>query len=293
MDAPQETAAPAAADPITIAPETKTEAPQDAAPEAKADNAPQKSQDELAEALRDELNIDGLAKVDLEDPVFKSDENYKVKYDEVVSALPEDAKKIVANLRSSYTKKTQEMAKLKRAAEQEREAIAAQRQALFDSESYKKLEETAKKDPSEWDPYSKDSFEDRVKREVAQQMKNVLEPMREKQAVQTRQNELRHFKSENPDLTEYKHDIFGLLKTNPHLSLEDAYWQVKGRKLAAQEKETASELTRYKKAAKSAGLKVGGASRGSASGIPKYIIDQDDPSAIYNWLKENKAKGRR
>ena len=124
-------------------------------------------------------------------------------------------------------------------------------------------------------------------------MKNVLEPMREKQALQKRQNELRHFKSENPDLTEYKTEIVGLLKQNTHLSLEDAYWQVKGQKLAAQQKEEAAELSRYKKAAKAAGLKVGGASRGSASGIPKYVLDQDDPVAIYNWLKENKPNGRR
>ena len=113
--------------------------------------------------------------------------------------------------------------------------------------------------------------------------------MRERQALQTRQGELRSFREENPDLVEYKHDVAGLLTKNKHLSLEDAYWQVKGRKLAQQEKENQAELSRYKKAAKSAGLKVGGASRGSANGIPKYVLDQDDPVAIYNWIKENKS----
>ena len=286
MDAQQAPAAPAAEAPATPAPEVPAAPDKEAAPEA----APEQ---DVVENLDAKIDIEKLANVKIEDPVFESGENYKVKYDEVVAALPEDAKKIVANLRSSYTKKTQEYAELRKKATEERAAIAAQRKALFDSESFQKLEEAAKKDPSEWDPYSQDSFESRVKQEVAVQMKNVLEPMRERQALQTRQNELRSFKESNPDLVEYKHDIAKLLVENKHLALEDAYWQVKGRKLAAQEKETASELTRYKKAAKSAGLKVGGASRGSASGIPKYIIDQDDPSAIYNWLKENKAKGRR
>jgi vacuolar-type H+-ATPase subunit I/STV1 len=292
METQQEAAAPVA-DKITIAPEQTPEATSDAPQEAKTDDTPQKTGEEIVRELEDGINIDGLAKADLDDPVLKSDENYKVKYDEVVSALPEDGKKIVANLRSSYTKKTQEMAELKRDLEKERESVAAQRQALFDSENYKKLEEQAKKDPNEWDPYSRESFESRVQQEVARQMKNVLEPMREKQELQKRQNELRRFKEENPDLTEYKTEIVGLLKQNTHLSLEDAYWQVKGQKLAAQQKEEAAELSRYKKAAKAAGLKVGGASRGSASGIPKYVLDQDDPVAIYNWLKENKTKGRR
>tara|TARA_R110002012_G_scaffold309413_1_gene516391 strand:+ start:4982 stop:5818 length:837 start_codon:yes stop_codon:yes gene_type:complete len=278
MEAQQETSAPAEAAP---APAPTPEAP---APEAKID--PQ----ELVKNLDAQIDIDTLSNVEVDDPVFKADENYKVKYDEVISTLPEDAKKIVANLRSSYTKKTQEYAELRKKATQERDAIEAQRKALFDSESFQKLEEASKKDPTEWDPYSKDSFESRVKQEVALQMKQVLEPMREKQLLQNRQNQLRTFKQEHPDLTEHKADIYKLMTSNKHVSLEDAYWQVKGHKLAAQEKETEKELARYKKAAKSAGLKVGGASRGSSNGIPKYVLDQDDPVAIYNWLKENKGK---
>ena len=285
MDNQQETAAPAA-EKITLAPEVIADAKQ----EAKADDAPQESQEASPTEPQSKVDIDGLAKADLDDPILKSDENYKVKYDEVVSALPEDAKKVVANLRSSYTKKTQELAEMRRNAEKEREAFIAQREALFDSENYKQLEEQAQKDPNEWDPYSKESFESRVQQEVARQMKNVLEPMREKQELQKRQDELRHFKSQNPDLAEYKKEIFGLLQANKHLSLEDAYWQAKGQRLTAQKKEDEAELSRYKKAAKAAGLKVGGASRGSASGIPKYVMDQDDPVAIYNWLKENKGK---
>tara|TARA_R110002020_G_scaffold19780_7_gene67944 strand:- start:184 stop:1026 length:843 start_codon:yes stop_codon:yes gene_type:complete len=274
--------------PAAPAVETTTPAPEAPAPAAEA--KPEASPEEVVKNLDAQIDIDKLANVKIEDPVFKSDENYKVKYDEVVATLPEDAKKIVANLRSSYTKKTQEYAELRKQAQQERDAIEAQRKALFDSESFKNLEEASKKDPTEWDPYSKDSFESRVKQEVALQMKRVLEPMREKQQLQNRQNQLRAFKQDHPDLTEHKTEIYKVMTANKHVSLEDAYWQVKGQKLAKKERETEQELARYKKAAKSAGLKVGGASRGSANGIPKYVIDQDDPVAIYNWLKENKRK---
>lgn len=274
----QQDAAPAAEAPAPVTTEQPAEQPAQAEP----------TPEQVVESLEAQIDIDGLANAKIDDPVVSSDENYKVKYDEVVSTLPEDAKKIVANLRSSYTKKTQEYAELRKKAQQERDAIEAQRKALFDSENFQKLEEQAQKDPSEWDPYSKESFETRVQQEVARQMRNVLEPMREKQALQTRQSQLRAFKQEHPDLTEHKKDIYELMTKNKHVSLEDAYWQVKGRKLAAQEKQTAEELAKYKRAAKSAGLKVGGASRGSSSGIPKYVLDQDDPVAIYNWLKENK-----
>tara|TARA_R110002110_G_scaffold144795_1_gene334123 strand:+ start:3556 stop:4398 length:843 start_codon:yes stop_codon:yes gene_type:complete len=272
--------------PAPVAEQTTTPAAEAApTPEAAPTADPAK---ELSAQLDAGIDIEGLANAKIEDPVFQG-ENHKVKYDEVIASLPDDAKKIVANLRSSYTKKTQEYAELRKAATLEREAISAQRKALFDSESFQKLEEASKKDPSEWDPYSKDSFESRVQLEVAKQMKNVLEPMRERQELQTRQSELRSFREANPDLVEYKHDVAKLLTKNKHLSLEDAYWQVKGHKLAEKEKESQVELSRYKKAAKSAGLKVGGANRGSANGIPKYVLDQDDPVAIYNWLKENKT----
>lgn len=274
----QQDAAPAAEAPAPVTAEQPAEQPAQAEP----------TPEQVVESLEAQIDIDGLANAKIDDPVLSSDENYKVKYDEVVATLPEDAKKIVANLRSSYTKKTQEYAELRKKAQQERDAIEAQRKALFDSENFQKLEEQAQKDPSEWDPYSKESFETRVQQEVARQMRNVLEPMREKQALQTRQSQLRAFKQEHPDLTEHKKEIYELMTKNKHVSLEDAYWQVKGRKLAAQEKQTAEELAKYKRAAKSAGLKVGGASRGSSSGIPKYVMDQDDPVAIYNWLKENK-----
>ena len=232
MEAQQEAAAPVAeaAPPIQEAP----------APEAKLTPA------ELVETLDAQIDIETLASTNVEDPVFKTDENYKVKYDEVISTLPEDAKKLVANLRSSYTKKTQEYAELRKKTTQERDAVEAQRKALFDSESFQKLDEAS--------------------------------------------NQLRAFKAEHPDLTTHKAEIYKLMTSNQHVSLEDAYWQVKGHSLAAQEKETSQELSRYKQAAKSAGLKVGGASRGSSNGIPKYVLDQDDPVAIYNWLKENKSK---
>ena len=39
-------------------------------------------------------------------------------------------------------------------------------------------------------------------------------------------------------------------------------------------------------------LKVGGASRGRTNGIPKHIMDQDDPAAIYNWLEGEQGQSQ-
>jgi signal recognition particle subunit SEC65 len=168
--------------------------------------------------------------------------------------------------------------------------LEAQRKALLDSDFYRDVNEAADKELGEFNPYDDKSFEDRIQKEVAQRMKSMLEPMRQQQELHNQQIRLQQFKSEHPDLDDIKTDVAQVLMDNKHMNLEQAYWQVKGRRLSKQIKTQEAELSSYKKVAREAGLKVGGASRGRTNGIPKHIMDQDDPAAIYNWLKENKGK---
>ena len=119
-------------------------------------------------------------------------------------------------------------------------------------------------------------------------MQDMLKPLKNAHEQQQRQHKLAIFKKEHPDLMSMKKEVANTLKQNEHLTLEQAYWQVKGREMSKKASEQASELKQYKTAAKAAGLKVGGASRGKANGIPQYVLDQDDPVAIYNWIKSNK-----
>ena len=269
----------------------ETAAPAEAAPEAPAPEATQEAPQEAAPAH--ESNIEDLLSAEIPDPILSSNENYTgINYQDVVQSLPDDAKKIIANLRSSYTKKTQELAEQQKIMQQHVEEIGSQRKALFESDFYKNVQQTADKETGDLDPFSPKSFEDRIQSEVAKRMQEMLKPMKQAQELQQQKYALETFKREHPDLENMKKEVAGVLMQNEHMNLEQAYWVVKGKKLQEESKNQEAELGRYKQAAKSAGLKVGGASRGNMRGVPQYVLDKDDPIAIYRWLEANKTKGK-
>ena len=267
------------------------------APEAAAPSAPPEvTQSEAQEAAQEpsqESSIDDLLSADIPDPIFKSEENYTgINYQDVVQSLPDDAKKIIANLRSSYTKKTQELAEQQKIMKQHVEEITAQRKAMFDSDFYSNIQQQASQENKDLDPYDPKSFESRIQNEVAKRMQEMLKPMKQAQELQQQKYALETFKREHPDLESMKKEVAGVLMQNEHMNLEQAYWVVKGKKLQAESKRQYEELGRYKQAARSAGLKVGGANRGSNRGVPQYVLDKDDPIAVYRWLEANKGKGK-
>ena len=277
--APQETAAPAAPETpaVEVAPATESAPEQEAAP-AKEEEAATPS-------------IDEFAAEKLEDEIFKSEEDYKgVDYKAVMQDLSPEAKKLFHNLRSSFTKKTQSLSDQKKALENAKAALHAREKALFESDFYKSVSEKAATENKDFDPYDTKSFESRIEQEVARRMTEMMEPMRQAHVLQQQKHKLEQFKAQHPDLETFKGEIVDVLKEHKHMNLEQAYWQVKGRKLAEDMKTQEADLANYKKVAREAGLKVGGASRGTVGGIPKHIMEKDDPVAIYNWIRENKGK---
>lgn len=235
--------------------------------------------------------IEDLAAAELDADIFNAKNPHKgINYKQVVSELPEEAQKLIANLRSDYQRKTSNISEQRKAIEATRADLEAQRKALLDSDFFQDVSNAADKELGEFNPYDDKSFEERIQKEVAQRMKSMLEPMRQQQELHNQQIRLQQFKSEHPDLDDMKTDVAKVLMDNKHMNLEQAYWQVKGRKLSEDMNNQKAELASYKKVAREAGLKVGGASRGRTNGIPKHIMDQDDPLAIYTWLKENKGK---
>ena len=272
--APQETT-PA----VEAAPATESVPEQEAAP---ATEEPQ------AEATP---SIDEFASEKIDDEIFKSEEDYKgVDYKAVMGSLDPEAKKLFHNLRSSFTKKTQNLSRPTQGLENAKSALHAREKALFESDFYKTVSEKAAVENKDFDPYDTKSFEGRIEQEVAKRMTEMMEPMRQAHVLQQQKHKLDVFKSEHPDLVDMKADIVNVLKEHKHMNLEQAYWQVKGRKLAEDMKTQDVEAAAYKKLAREAGLKVGGASRGSVGGVPKHILDRDDPVAIYNWIRDNKSK---
>ncbi len=252
------------------------------------DDAISVSEEERGPIQETEADIEAVANLETNDEILNSDENYTgIDYNQTLSELPEDARKLVANLRRSFTKKSQEVSEQRKNLETQLKAIEAERAAIIESDFYADLKETA--DPAEeaaFDPYDAKSMEKRIEQEVAKRLQQMLQPMREQHIVQQRKANLAMFRNEHPDLDDHKYDIADVLKSNDHMTLEQAYWQVKGRKMHASNKKTEKELKAYRQAAKDAGLKVGGANRGKNKSIPKYVQDQG-PVAIYKWLEAN------
>lgn len=265
---------------------------QDSAPaEQPEGQAPESVEAQAPAEEAPEVSIEDLAAAELDADIFNAKNPHKgINYKQVVSELPEEAQKLVANLRADYQRKTSNLSEQRKAMEATRAELEAQRRALLESDFYRDVNEAADKELGEFNPYDDKSFEERIQKEVAQRMKSMLEPMRQQHQLQQQKIRLQQFKSEHPDIDDIKTDVAKVLMDNKHMNLEQAYWQVKGRKLSEKMKTQEAELSSYKKVAREAGLKVGGASRGRTNGIPKHIMDQDDPAAIYNWLKENKGK---
>lgn len=221
------------------------------------------------------LTVDKLSEVSgIPEGEFKG-----VDYNKTINELPDDAKKILANLRSDYTRKTQEIAR-------QQKEIEAQRQALLQSDAYKNIQQKAQEAPVDADPWDPAAFNQRIEQEVAKRLADVLQPMQQEWEVQQRRAKLDKFKSENPDMESYKTEIVEVLKTNDNLSLEQAYYLVKGKSQTDKLRQAEQELNAYKTAARDYGLKVSVGSVNSGPLKPPASVKRDAYS-IYRWLQAN------
>lgn len=217
------------------------------------------------------MTIEQLAEVEMTD-----EGGHKgIDYNKVVSSLPEEAQKLMANLRADYTRKTQELAN-------QRKEVEAMRTSLMNSEFNETIDALAAKEV-DFDPYDNASFEARIEKEVALRLQEMMKPIRLEQEVQNRRNMLDKFKQANPDLLEYKQEIADLLNSNEALSLQDAYYIVKGKamneKLSALEEENKQRREKMREA----GLKIQTGTRGSEK-PPKGLKGYE----IYKWLQARK-----
>ena len=220
------------------------------------------------------FTVEKLADLQLPDGEHKG-----IDYNATIKALPEDAQKILANLRADYTKKTQALANSQK-------ELTEQRQALLQSQMFKDMEAKANEPRVEADPWDPAAFNQRIEQEVAKRMSDVFRPMKEEIEIQQRRNKLQEFKTANPDLETYKTEIVEVLKTNESLNLEQAYYIVKGKNQTETLRAKEQELAAYKSAAKEYGLKVGIGSTNSGPMTPPPSIKRDAYS-IYRWLQAN------
>lgn len=223
-----------------------------------------------------EMDLDELINAQFDDPAMQGEHTGLPHYQEILKHLPENARKLVQNLRSSYTRKTQELAAEKRRLQEMEDTINAEREMLLNQEwGFEDTEtegtETTKTATNETD------VEKRIQEAVAKALQSRFQPLKEKHEAQQRQLELQRFKTENPDLEQLRPEITELLLDRPELGLKDAYLIVKGQKL--QEQMRAQRVAQRNVQQKIGGGAVGNAPKG------KPPADMRDPYQIFLWHK--------
>ncbi len=205
-----------------------------------------------------------------------------INWNDTLSGLPEDAQKLIGNLRTDYTRKTQAIA-------EQRKALEAERKALLNSEFAQGLEETVNRDLGEFDPFSNESVQAKIEQEVARRMQQMIEPLRSEYELQQRQFALQNFKDDHPDLTTYKTEIAEMLLQDNSLSLERAYYIVKGKAKTEESKRANEELASYKQAAREYGLKVGGGRKPTLSSRIPESVKKKGAYEVYKWVSAQKG----
>ena len=202
-----------------------------------------------------------------------------INFNEVLSALPEDAKQLLGNLRSDYTRKTQDLAN-------QRKELRAQQAALQESDFYRTMQEKANAENVELDPYDTKSFEARIEQEVARRLNDMLEPMRQQQNLEMKRIKLTQFRNEHPDLENLKGEVAATLKANTNLSLEEAYYIVKGRQKKTELETQRQQKKEERQERRANSLKVGRPTQFSGNKPPKGLKGYE----IYEWFERNGRK---
>lgn len=204
--------------------------------------------------------------------------------------LPEDVRKHIANIRSSYTKKTQEISQQRKELEQLKNDLLNQRQSVLDDSTVRHLEQHITDE--EFDPYSSEGMQKEIKKQAALMLREMMQPAQEKMhqqiEMERRQLALEQFKLEHPDLTspEMKMPIAQMLAERPELKLEDAYYIVKSKLEATRAKEAQQEFANRKAERKETFSRTSTGKSVSPSGTPKFR----DAWEAFQWHKNQQER---
>jgi len=216
---------------------------------------------------------------DLANAELPNGEHKGIDYNRVLKSLPEDAQKLLANMRSNFTKKTQELA-------DERRQLQSQMEALSKSGFSQKLDEVADRN-TELDPYDTKTFEAKIQEEVARRMREMVKPLEDQYQLDQIKLKYERFKSENPDLLqpEIKSGVAKLLNENPNLDLPTAYKIVKADKVLKENVAAHEELTNLRESARQFGLKTSSGRNNTGTLKPPSGLKSHE---IYQWYSKQK-----
>ena len=211
-------------------------------------------------------------------------------WDKLFDQADEQSQRAMQQLRADYTRKTQELAQERKKLEEQAQNIQAMKMNLEDNAAYKAIQEAAQAETGDFDPYDTASFERYVNRIVAERLQSVLQPMAEQQMKATAQTKVQAFMNNHPDLQTdegLKTEVRQTLLDNESLTLQDAYWIVKGRRSHTDAERKHIQEQAFKNAAKASGLKVGvGQNKGAT--VPKGATKMKAAELYQHLLKQQK-----
>lgn len=199
-------------------------------------------------------------------------ERHSINTQEVLKELPEDALKLIQNLRKDYTKKTQQLSTQKRELEQrEQNWLSRQEQILRSKMNL----------PEDFDITSEGGIQKYLDVKVAEMLLEAQKPLVEQVEMNNRREQLNDFKRQNPDIVDYRDAMIEEMSKDQTLSVEKAYYLVKGKTADQRLNQVRLELERQKEAQRNAVSKVGVGGTSRAEGIPKFTNALD----AYHYLQ--------
>ena len=236
------------------------------------------------------MTIEELMGIDEEDyEEFTQDANHKgmKPLHEWMQHIPEDVRKHVANIRSSYTRKTQELAEMRKALEAERAEMQRNNENVLNNPFLKRAEEELAKE-EEYDIYTTEGMQAEIKRQAAKMLQEMMKPAQEEIQMKQRRFQLEQFKSDNPELMDddYRLPVAQMLRDRPELRLEDAFYIVKAKVDATKLKAEREQVAKQKQTRRQTLRKTSGGKSVSPSGTPKFRSAWE----AYQYHKSQQAK---
>lgn len=144
------------------------------------------------EVETEEYTIEDLLSIDAEQFPEFAEENHKgmKPLHSWLEHLPEDVRKHVANIRSSYTRKTQELSAERKQLEAIREELLSTKEGTLNNELLEQLSQV----PEDNDVYTEEGMKAEIKRQAAEMLKEMLQPAQQKIQMERKQMELDSFK---------------------------------------------------------------------------------------------------
>ena len=142
----------------------------------------------------DAFNIDDLINASFDDDdVMQGEHKIGVPYQEVLKHIPENGRKVIQNLRSSYTKKTQELASMRADLEAQRADLMRQQQLLNSPAFRDNINEKANSE-EKFDIWDTEGRQKEIERQAAKMMQQMLAPLQQEMQATQRQQILKHLK---------------------------------------------------------------------------------------------------